>query len=276
MQEHDRVRFWRDPSLTDLEFRISRYEHFAFSPHAHETYAIGLVHAGGSRVMDHGPGEPRVFAGEISVIPPGRVHSGVPLNAEGITYHMLYVDAAWLRGLSLDLGGGPDLPGFRDNVVRDPALRNALQLLVNLTSRPGRAGDLAKQSAAVVAFSWLLAHHGGAEGLRLDAPDEPRAVRLAREYLADNYASKIGLDELADVVGLSRYHLLRQFKRALGLPPHAWQIQRRVQRAQRLLAAGEPIVETALATGFTDQSHFTRVFKQMVGATPSQYRGRPD
>ncbi|MGE4293350.1 MAG: helix-turn-helix domain-containing protein [Desulfovibrio sp.] len=276
MQPNDQVRFWRDPDLAGMEFRVSQYERFAFSSHTHDTYSIGLVHVGGSRLFDRGPNDSRVFAGEIAVLAPGEVHSGVPLDDSGLTYHMLYVNADWLRGLHADLGGaGENLPCFRDTVLRDPALRNALRFLVDLTTRSGRAEGLAKQSASVVAFSWLLARHGEAGARRLDVAEEPRAVRLAREYLADNYARKISLDELAAVTGLSRYHLLRQFKRSLGLPPHAWQIQQRVQRAQHLLAAGEPIVEAALATGFTDQSHFSKIFKQIVGATPNQYRRSP-
>jgi AraC-like DNA-binding protein len=276
MQRKDEVRFWRDPDVAGVEFRVSRYERFAFAPHTHDTYSVGLMHAGGTRLLDHGPGEPRVLAGEIAIIPPGRVHSGVPLNGRGIAYQMLYVEADWLRGLSRELGGGDALPRFRDNVLRDPALHNALRFIVDLTARSGQGEGLAKQSASVVALSWLLARYGDVRGRGLDAPAEPRAVRLAREYLADNYARKVSLDELTEVTGLSRYHLLRQFKRSLGLPPHAWQIQQRVQRAQRLLAAGEPIVETALATGFADQSHFSKVFRQIVGATPNQYRRSGD
>ena len=271
MPQAEHVRFWRDPDLREIEFRVSRYDRFAFSPHTHDTYSIGLVHAGGSLVLEHGPGESRVLAGEIAVIAPGQVHSGIPLDESGVAYRMLYVDAGWLHGLCCELGKSPDsLPRFRSSVLRDPALRRVLRLLVDMSAR--NAEGLAKQSVSVVAFSWLLARHSELAGRGRDCLDEPHAVRLAREYLADNYAEKVSLERLAEVAGLSRYHLLRRFKQALGLPPHAWQIQQRVHRAQRLLASGVPIVDTALATGFTDQSHFSNVFKQIVGATPRQYR----
>jgi len=61
------------------------------------------------------------------------------------------------------------------------------------------------------------------------------------------------------------------FKRALGIPPHAFQVQLRLARSQRLLRKGEPLARVAVETGFADQSHFTRSFKRLVGVTPGAY-----
>ena len=80
------------------------------------------------------------------------------------------------------------------------------------------------------------------------------------------------LDELAALAGMSRYRLLRAFRAAYGMTPHAWQIDRRIMRARQLLDAGMSLAETALALGFADQSHFQRAFKQRVAATPGEYR----
>jgi AraC-like DNA-binding protein len=59
-----------------------------------------------------------------------------------------------------------------------------------------------------------------------------------------------------------------------GLPPHALQLAQRVRAARRLLEAGEPIAETAVATGFADQSHLHRHFRRSLGVTPGQYQRR--
>jgi AraC-like DNA-binding protein len=61
------------------------------------------------------------------------------------------------------------------------------------------------------------------------------------------------------------------FHREVGMPPHAYQIQLRVARARRLVAAGVPLAEVASMTGFADQSHLTRLFKRVVGVPPGQY-----
>jgi AraC-like DNA-binding protein len=96
-------------------------------------------------------------------------------------------------------------------------------------------------------------------------------VRRAREYLNDNLSHRVSLDTLATVSGLSRYHFLRVFKKATGLPPHRFHLQCRVDRAKGLLLSGMSIAETAQETGFADQSHFTHKFKLFTGATPAQY-----
>ncbi|HYM70106.1 MAG TPA: helix-turn-helix transcriptional regulator, partial [bacterium] len=68
-------------------------------------------------------------------------------------------------------------------------------------------------------------------------------------------------------------HLCRTFHREVGLPPHAYQTQVRVERARSLLRNGVPIAEAAAAVGFYDQAHLTRQFKRVIGVTPGQYVG---
>ena len=76
---------------------------------------------------------------------------------------------------------------------------------------------------------------------------------------------------LAAAAGLSPYYFIRVFRQAVGLTPHAYLVQLRVETAKRLLDRGQPVVEAALAAGFADQSHLTRHFKRIVGVTPGQY-----
>jgi AraC-like DNA-binding protein len=66
--------------------------------------------------------------------------------------------------------------------------------------------------------------------------------------------------------------LNRRFGAAMGLPPHRYHLQLRIDAAKRKLAAGESIVQVAIDLGFSDQSHFTRLFSRVVGATPAQYQ----
>jgi AraC-like DNA-binding protein len=79
------------------------------------------------------------------------------------------------------------------------------------------------------------------------------------------------LTELAKLVGVSRFQLLRGFAREVGTTPHAYLVQRRIQFARRLLVAGRPIVEAAIDAGFADQSHLTRAFVRQFGITPGRY-----
>jgi AraC-like DNA-binding protein len=106
------------------------------------------------------------------------------------------------------------------------------------------------------------------------SPRDDRALGLAREYLGDQPERNVGLDELAAAAGIGKFRLIRLFRERTGLPPHALQVAQRIRAARRLLEAGEPIAETAAATGFADQSHLHRHFVRSLGLTPGQYQRR--
>ena len=101
----------------------------------------------------------------------------------------------------------------------------------------------------------------------------PRALRRVREYVEAHLDETISLEQLAGVAGLSKYHFARAFKQSEGVTPHEYLVRWRVRRARELLAGTElPLSEIALASGFSDQSHFARRFRERVDVTPSCYR----
>jgi transcriptional regulator GlxA family with amidase domain len=101
----------------------------------------------------------------------------------------------------------------------------------------------------------------------------PRALRRVREFVDEHLEENIGIQALASIAGLSMYHFARAFKQSERITPHEYLIQCRVQRAKDLLAETDlPLSEIALASGFSDQSHCARRFREHVGVTPSSYR----
>ena len=99
----------------------------------------------------------------------------------------------------------------------------------------------------------------------------PHAIERAKHYLHDNFNKSVNLDELVALTRLSRFHLVRAFALHTGIPPHAYQLQLRIERACVLLRAGVSSAEAATQVGFADQSHFTRHFKRIRRITPGQY-----
>ncbi len=100
----------------------------------------------------------------------------------------------------------------------------------------------------------------------------PGQLRRVLDYIEDNLGEALGLGDLAASVGLSVYHFARLFKASTGRTPHGHVIVRRIERAKLLLGRAETVAEVAAEVGFSDQSHFTRHFKRLVGVTPTRFR----
>ena len=101
----------------------------------------------------------------------------------------------------------------------------------------------------------------------------PRALQRIREYIDRHLEENVELETLADTAGLSKWHFARAFKQSVGMPPHFYLIQRRLERAQRLLAETDlSLAQIALKSGFSDQSHFSRRFRMFLGVTPRSFR----
>lgn len=98
-------------------------------------------------------------------------------------------------------------------------------------------------------------------------------LRRACDCIEDNLAREVTLSELAALTRLSVFHFARAFKASMGMPPHRWQVERRIQRARELLeGTDQPIITIASAVGYLDPSHFATVFRRHVGVPPSEYR----
>lgn len=98
-------------------------------------------------------------------------------------------------------------------------------------------------------------------------------VKRVTSYMRERLDRAVGLEELAALVGLSRYHFCTAFRLATGRTPHLWLTEQRIERAQRLLAEpGMRVSEVALAVGYATPSAFAASFRKVVGTTPSGYR----
>jgi len=179
--------------------------------------------------------------------------------------------------------------------ANDTVITNIAGVLAREVVRAEAGSRLYAESLANILAVHLLRHYANcADGRLLEscaAPEEPpteeaadMAVRTATQprgvgdalrFIHANYSRDLSLNTIAGAAHLSPFHLARLFKQTLGVSPHQYLIQVRVNSARSLLAAGSgerSLAEVASAVGFADQSHLTRHFKRITGVTPRQFR----
>jgi AraC-like DNA-binding protein len=210
----------------------------------------------------------RAGQGELFVLEPESVHTGMAAVPEGWVYKVLYIEPRLVH--EWDERDTPPPRAARWVVFRDLALLRALnQAHAALIAEP--PGDIAIEEAVLGAVAALRPH------LRPGPPNRGRdraehaAVRRARTYLRERWDQRVTLAELSGVAGLSRFELVRRFRECSGVTPHAYQVNLRVEEARRRLSAGTPPAEVAAECGFADQPHLNRVFKRAVGVSPGRY-----
>jgi len=270
MRAKDHAVFLRDPDLPYMEARQTHLHGSPFDLHTHECFTFVHIRSGCSAFRYRG-GRVPLGPGAVIAILPGEPHACLLERDADLAYSQFYLDSAWLAAL---LAGGtgraPDFTALASGVLAHPGAARAFQRLEALV---GSALPAAEKDAAFRRhMRGILAPALQPAPAPCRTPAHRREVLAAREHLAANLERPVSLEELAGVAGLSSGHLVRTFRNVLGLPPHAYQNQLRVERAKELLAHGLPIAQVAQDTGFTDQSHFHRTFRRFVAATPGQYQ----
>jgi AraC-like DNA-binding protein len=273
MKPMENVIFWRDSQIADLEICQVFASSHVFPNHAHDgIYAVGMMMAGGAYCLGPEKSYSLVSPGQIALINPGQIHSGVPARGRQ-TYRMLYFNMKRIAAAAAEITGKPcAIPEFACMVVGDPLLWKRLQRLCRVIQGP--AGRLEKETAVMDAMVHLVTHYGNVKPARTATRPDGIAIKHAKDYLSADLDRKVSLEDAARNAGLSRYHFLRVFKRETGFPPHLFRTLRRIDRARQLLRKGLSPAQTALAAGFSDQSHFSNTFRKYTGATPGQYLSR--
>ena len=247
-----------------------------FSRHWHDVYGFGLLDRG-AQSWASGRGRVDAYAGHVITTNPGEVHDGRPLGGPSRRWRIVSVDPEVMRSVSAQRRGDAEIVC---PVIDDARLVLALQGLFAAIERwEGDASArtalerLAVEERLVESCVLLMQRHGSAPA----APDPARAnMHRVRERLADDMLTVPSLADLASIAGLSRFQLLRRFRAQFGVTPHAWVVSRRAERARACIRGGATLAGAALASGFADQSHMTRVFARHYGYTPGAWRRASD
>lgn len=243
-----------------------------YGRHWHSTYGLGLLEQGAQRSAS-GRGKVDAYAGDLIATNPGEVHDGQPLGGPSRRWRMVYFDAD-VMAAALHGDAGTDVALTRP-VIQDARLGDTLRrLFARLddwrTASPDarRIELLACEESLAEVCGLLRDSHSTAAPSREAAAD----VKQVRDRLADELLAPPTLAELAAMTGLSTYQVLRRFQQTYGVPPHAWLVLQRSERARHLIRHGADLAEAAAASGFSDQSHMTRIFTRQFGFTPGAWQ----
>ena len=257
----DRAQFRRPAHRDGVELYRAHIVRHTFEPHTHEAYGLGAIEKGVERFRYRGadhlaPQDSRVMMN------PDVLHTGRAETDGGWRYRMAYIDADVVETVTGQRG-----LWFRDAVGHDAARAKRVTMLLDAlwrTEEPLAFDGLLFELVDAFSDQARAAHPA-----RRDAA--PRFARVM-DYLRDNLARRLTLEELAAVAELSPFHFLRSFRAQYDATPQQMLMALRLFEAKRRLAAGVAPARVAADVGLSDQAHLTRAFAQRYGVTPARYQ----
>jgi AraC-like DNA-binding protein len=233
----------------------------SFSPHRHDTYAIGLTLAGVQTF--HYRGVRRYsLPGQCQILHPDEAHDGAPGTEAGFRYRILYLDPVLVQ----EALGGTSLPFAAEPIVSFSApLLTSFRRLWDLDDEIDELSRIDVVDLALEALMPACSRSVGSVRLSMEG------LNRARALIASDPAKRHRLDALEKVAELDRWTLARQFRAAFGTSPSRYRTMRQLNIVRRLILNGLPLVEASLQAGFADQSHMSRQFKKAFGLTPGQW-----
>lgn len=240
-----------------------------------------VLHRNGPVSIDrtHGdnPGVAVVPAGGMHLVP-GGLEFGVRLMGELDTLHV-YVRRAVIEEVAAHMVDGDpakiEIPAkFLDP---DPVLHNLLDAINMALTDDDFATALYIDYMSRAIASQLIRKHSVGRVRHAPALNPTRAIGRtiseAIEFMRENLDRSISLDAIANAINRSPSHFARQFRHELGMPPHQYIVNLRLEKAQYLLEQTKnPIAEIAFECGFSHQEHLTRFFRRRYNTTPAAYR----
>lgn len=262
-------RVWRPQHIENIEIAYRKSPGLNLPSHLHEELEMTIMQSAwefyyrGTKYI--------VPPGSFTLTQPGEVHKAFLETQTYCTFHGLRFDVNFVQDLATEIiGYSRGLPFFSTPVVTDRDLSQLVSSFHRLVEN-SQESILKQESLLLKLLEQVILRYTEHRPKLKTIGDEYKPIEQVREYLNDNFAKNISLKQLAHIANFSPFYLNRAFRKQVGIPPHAYQIQIRIARAKILLNSGLSISQVATETGFANQSHFGKYFKRVLGVTPMQY-----
>ncbi len=261
------TRYWWDRHTSGLSLMCADFTTQEYPPHTHEAFVIAITETGGSVIKSRGAVE-QAHSKALFVFNPVEPHAGWMGRSEHWRYRSLYLTQSAIDAVAEGLGV-EDVPYFTRNMFSD---RDLITGFLSLHQALEEGRDIFRERELLFATFGKLFDRHGSGGSRIEpAPRDRDLFDSVTALMNDRYADDLRLEELSSAVGLTQFQLIGLFKRSVGLTPHAYLTQVRLNRACHFLRRGLPIAHAAAACGFYDQSALNKHFKRCYGMTPLQF-----
>jgi AraC-like DNA-binding protein len=257
----DRDWLTRATPSTKMERIEAYFRGHGYTPHRHDTYAIGHT-LSGVQSFHYRQSKRHSLPGGTMVLHPDEIHDGEAGTQAGFRYRMVYIEPSMIQEV---LGGEP-LPFIPGGLSQERRLFAATsRLLYGMDS----ALDPLEEDDAIYDLAQALRLAAGKRRGR-QAVDYAAAER-ARAFIHDALGQAITLNDLVQASGRDRWSLSRDFRALYGTSPYRYITQRRLTQVRNRLVAGQSLTDAALESGFFDQSHMTRLYTQTFGISPGRW-----
>ena len=253
----------------DLRLEAYRFEGIvqSFPNHFHNYYVIGFIESG-THCLSCKNKEYTVGQGNILLFNPNDNHSCVQCDGEAFDYRGLNISKETMLSLVEEVTGQRELLGFSENVIKNDELNIYLHSLHQSIMEGSE--EFEKEEMLLLLISLLIEQYGQPyEGCIPECREE---IERTCVFMSAHFAERISLENLCKCSGLSKSTLLRAFTRSKGVTPYRYLQIVRIDKAKEMLEQGVPLVDAAIRTGFSDQSHFSNFFHMFIGLSPAAYR----
>lgn len=259
--------FFKDSALPFIECRYSQNSGKHYKPHIHSTFSIGAIDNG--KVLYSVAGDEALLKpNSLALINPDTLHNCNPLEKLERSYYMLYLDTAWCFKIQQSLYNTNTFIPSNTIILENEKIYNEYIKTMDFFMQEGFLLEKEQMMVNLVEhiFENIL------EIQPFTCKQISQQVKSLKLRLKENLDEDITLHHIAKDWDLNPFTLLRHFKNEVGITPHAYRMNIRIESAKKLLQTYTDISEVALECGFFDQSHLHRYFKAMTTVTPKEYQ----